>query len=163
MLNADTLFGFRASPCLLFLSCCCVVSRETTNTNFVIFGLNRRDSIPRSVALNSSTLTFTLLIYQTCFLTLYRSYKLKLNVSRRAWDTKVIIRNHYRRIEGQTLHMFWIKKTPPNKNKKQNQKTNKQIIVHKTLHIKQKIEHHETRVENREWTSAWFLHFRKHN
>jgi hypothetical protein len=38
---ADTLFGFRASPSLLFLSCCFVVSRETTNTNFVIFGLTR--------------------------------------------------------------------------------------------------------------------------
>ena len=52
---------------------------------------------------------------------------------------------------------------PPNKNKKQKQNTNKQTIVHKTQHIKKKIDQHETRVENREWTSAWFLHFRKYN
>jgi hypothetical protein len=66
----------------------------------------------------------TPLVSQTGFLTLYRIYKLKLNVSRKDWDTKVVIRSHYQRIEGQTLQMVWIKKTPlqakiKNKNKKQ--------------------------------------------
>jgi hypothetical protein len=65
-----------------------------------------RNSNPRSVALKC---------------------KLKLKVSRKAWDTKVVIRSHYRRIEGQTLPMVWIKKTPPDKNIKTNKKqTNKQ-------------------------------------
>ena len=47
--------------------------------------------------------------------------------------------------------MFWLKKTPPppnNNNKNENKQTNKQAIVHKTLHINQKIEQHEIRVEN---------------
>jgi hypothetical protein len=60
-----------------------------------------------------------------CFLTLYRSYELKLNVSRKVWDTKVVIRSHYLRIEGQTLKKFWIKKTPA-KQKKNKKKTNEQ-------------------------------------
>ena len=59
--------------------------------------------------------------------------------------------------------MGWIKKTPPPQTKLKNKQANKQTIIHKTVHIKQKIELHETRVENRELISAWFIHFRKYN
>ena len=90
----------------------------------------------------------TPLVSQTGCLTLYRIYKLKLNVSRKDWDTKVVIRSHYRRIEGQTLQMVWIKKTPLQaKIKYKNKKQTKIQINKQTNNCLQNTTHQE-----RDWT-----------
>jgi len=39
--HSDTLSWFRANQSLLFLAFFCVLSREATNTNFIVFGLVR--------------------------------------------------------------------------------------------------------------------------
>jgi hypothetical protein len=107
-----------SKPMFALFSYCCVASRKTTNTNLL-----------------------SLVWPDPCFLTLYRSYKLKLKVSRKAWDTKVVIRNHYRRIEGQTLKKFWIKRTPAKQKKiikqtnKQTNKTNKTCTYFYKLYL----------------------------
>ena len=70
-----------------------------------------------------------------CFLTLYRSYELKLNVSRKVWDTKVVIRRHYWRIEGQTLKKVLNKEDTRHAKKKPNKQTNKTCKYFNKLYL----------------------------
>ena len=56
-----------SKPMFALFSYCCVASRKTTNTNLL-----------------------SLVWPDPCFLTLYRWYKLKLNISRKAWNIKEV-------------------------------------------------------------------------